>query len=248
MNNILSDQDFFELYLKSVAIIYSTLDEVVFIKNANLKFCYVSPTYLRGYKEGGNISKEVLLGLDEPKQTKTTFDEAILNQDIEIKSNLKPAKFLYIDIYNKIGIIHKQAIINPDTNNFVGIFCHVSPLALPSVVDMLYKINGINDISCPITAQSSKYELTQRQHEVLFLYINRYSASEVAVILSALGKKITVGRINDILQNLKFIFWVNTKEELIKKAISLKYHLLLPRSFLQVGSFPFEEELLISEI
>ncbi len=248
MNNILSDQEFFELYLKSVAITYNTLDEVVFIKNADLKFSYVSPAYLRGYKEGGSISKEVLLGLDEPKQTKTALNKKILNQDVEIKSNLKPAKFLYIDIYNKIGIIHKQAIINPDTNNFVGIFCHVSPLALPSVVDMVYKMNGIKDIGRSIKVPSSKYELTQRQHEVLFLYINRYSASEVAVILSALGKKITVGRVNDILQSLKFIFWINTKEELIKKAISLKYHLLIPRSFLQVGSFLFEEELLISEI
>ena len=248
MNNILSDQEFFELYLKSVAITYSTLDEVVFIKNADLKFSYVSPAYLKSFKEGGSVSKEKILGLDEPKQIKNVMDQTILNQDNEIKSNLNPAKFLYIDIYNKIGIIHKQAIINPDTNNFVGIFSHVSPLALPSVVDMLYRMNGIKDIGRPIKAQSGKYELTQRQHEVLFLYINRYSASEVAVILSALGKKISVGRINDILQSLKFIFWVNTKEELIKKAMSLKYHLLIPRTFLQIGSFSFEEELLISEV
>jgi len=65
--------------------------------------------------------------------------------------------------------------------------------------------------------------------------------------LTTLGQKISAGRVNNHLENLKYIFAAKTKEQLIEKAISLKYHLFIPRQLLQIGSFPLEDEVLISE-
>ncbi|MBX9598821.1 MAG: hypothetical protein K2X04_09645 [Burkholderiales bacterium] len=47
-----------------------------------------------------------------------------------------------------------------------------------------------------------KYKLTQRQHMVLS-YLQKYSYREIASIMATLGHKISVGRVNDHLENLK---------------------------------------------
>jgi hypothetical protein len=153
MYNILSDKDFFELYIKSADITYNNGDEeIIFIKDANFKFSYLSPGYLKGFQAGGTISEEKILGLVNTVYPKGSIqaivEEVALKQDMEIKSSLKPAKFLYIDIYNRIGLIRKRPIINPATNNFVGIIGNVSPLLLPNILDMLYKM---------VTARPVKY-------------------------------------------------------------------------------------------
>ncbi|MBX9598168.1 MAG: helix-turn-helix transcriptional regulator [Burkholderiales bacterium] len=253
MYNILSDKDFFELYIKSADITYNNGDEeIIFIKDANFKFSYLSPGYLKGFQAGGTISEEKILGLVNTVYPKGSIqalvEEVALKQDMEIKSSLKPAKFLYIDIYNRIGLIRKRPIINPATNNFVGIIGNVSPLLLPNILDMLYKMNGIRlGLANSECVEPLQHDLTPRQHVILFLYLNRYSATDISSILTTLGQKISAGRVNNHLENLKYIFAAKTKEQLIEKAISLKYHLFIPRQLLQIGSFPLEDEVLISE-
>ena len=49
----------------------------------------------------------------------------------------------------------------------------------------------------PAQVEPLKYKLTQRQHMVLFLYLQKYSYSEIASILATLGHKISAGRVND---------------------------------------------------
>jgi len=107
MYNILSDKDFFELYIKSADITYNNGDEeIIFIKDANFKFSYLSPGYLKGFQAGGTISEEKILGLVNTVYPKGSIqaivEEVALKQDMEIKSSLKPAKFLYI--YTSIAI------------------------------------------------------------------------------------------------------------------------------------------------
>ncbi len=253
MHNMLSDEDFFALYVKSADITYNNgEEEVIFIKDANFKFRYVSPAYMKGFKEGGTVSQEELRGLANTQAAEDSLaarvDAVTLQQDHEVKTTLQPAKFLYVDIYNRIGVVRKRPIVNPATNNFVGILGHITPFALPNVLDMVYKMNDVR-LGLANSEQNSPrpYQLTRRQHVILFLYLNRYSATDISSILTILGQKITAGRVNNHLENLKYIFGVRSKEQLIEKAISLKYHLFIPRPLLTIGSFPLKDEVLISK-
>lgn len=66
--------------------------------------------------------------------------------------------------------------------------------------------------------------------------------------MTDIGQATSVGRVNDHLVALKYIFRAQTKWELIKTALSHNYHLSIPRQFLKHGSYPLEDELLISEV
>ena len=63
---------------------------------------------------------------------------------------------------------------------------------------------------------------------VLFLCLNNYSYSEIALLLNEFGYTITPVRVNDYLEQLKLIFHVRNKTQLIEKAISLNLHCYLP--------------------
>ena len=63
---------------------------------------------------------------------------------------------------------------------------------------------------------------------VLFLCLNNYSYSEIALLLNEFGYKITPVRVNDYLEQLKLIFNVRNKQLLIEKAIGLNFHVCLP--------------------
>jgi len=65
--------------------------------------------------------------------------------------------------------------------------------------------------------------------------------------MTTLGYDISKARVNVHLKNLKYIFGVKSKEQLFEAALSHKYNLFIPRQFLKHGSYPLDDELLISE-
>ena len=78
---------------------------------------------------------------------------------------------------------------------------------------------------------------------VLFLCLNNYSYSEIALLLNEFGYTITPVRVNDYLEQLKLIFHVRNKSQLIEKAIGLKFHLFLPEGlFNKISSIEISEE------
>ncbi|AUR52959.1 helix-turn-helix transcriptional regulator [Aquella oligotrophica] len=243
----LSDEAFFEYYCSSADIVYNNGEqEAIFIKDKNYAFRYISPGYISDFDPESSVLTET----QEKLQTEEERTQAriILQQDELIRKNLETHKFIYVDSYKHIILIHKSPIINPSTNNFVGILGSAQSFMLPNVLDIIYKINGVNfGLINKEQSKPLKYELTPRQHMILFFYLNKYSYSEVSIIMSTLGYKISAGRVNNHLENLKYIFAVKTKEQLIEKAISLKYHLFIPRQLLKVGSYELNDVLLISK-
>ena len=240
-----TDQEFFEHYCACADVVFNNgEDEVAFIKNLQHEFSYLSPQYLKAVSPVGTV---VLEKEKQHTELQQRVHETVINQDQEIHTTLKPKVCLYVDIYDRIGIIRKYPIINPDTNNVVGTIGLVSPYTMPNILATLYKINGIkHQITTTPDKEQLKYELSEKQNMVLFLYLNKYSNAEIAEILTMLGYPTSKPRVNDHLKSLKFIFHAKTKEELIDKGISLNYHLLLPRKFLQIGSYEIEDEIIIA--
>jgi DNA-binding CsgD family transcriptional regulator len=116
---------------------------------------------------------------------------------------------------------------------------------------MIYEFHGvkldpINEASDENPRQT-KPKLTEKQHMILFFYINKYSNTEIANVLTSLGYQISSGRVNEHLAKIKYIFGVRTKEELVDIAIKLNYHLFIPRKLLKVGTYLLDDELIICE-
>lgn len=240
-----TDDEFFEYFCSCANTVFNNGEnEVVFIKNKDLQPHYYSPEYLDKLQAGGTVSTS---SEEELSEIQKYTDEIALKQDTQIKNTLKGRSYLYVDIYDRIGIIRKRPIINPDTNNFVGILGLVKPYTMPNILATIYKINGINFGLVNKTAKNPlRYELNEKQNMVLFLYVNKYSNAEISEILTILGHKMSKTRVNDHLESLKFIFHVKTKEQLIEKAIALDYHLLIPRKFLKIGSYEIDDEVIIA--
>lgn len=236
----LSDAEFLAKYCRSAHIVFNHGEnEMVFIKDNNHEVVYMSLGYRNAFP-----TETLDPSLREDPQAYEKELAVAKTQDEKIKQTRQSKTYIYIDDYQHISHVYKRPIINPNTNNFVGILGIVQHFLLPNILKLICKINDIK-LDTPVL-ESLKYELTERQSMVLFLYVNKYSNTEIADIMSIIGYKISKSRVNDHLENLKYIFQVKTKEELIEKAVLMNYHLLIPRQFLKSGSYELDDELIIS--
>ncbi len=246
MNHTQSDKEFFDDFIQASQTTFKYLDDLVFIKNDELKMYYVSPAYLKFLHQDTPLSQEDILGKDII-ELKLRDNEELLksmtNDDELVKQTKTKQKFMCIDSRKNIFVVFKRPVINPATDNCVGIIAHITTLVLPNLMKMLLKIN--NKTSYIISNESNynqlEYKLTERQHIVLFLYLHRYSAAEIASILGTLGYKMSNSRINDHLEALKFIFRVRTKDQLIEKALAMDYNSSVPRALLREGTYLMDE-------
>lgn len=244
-----SDEHFLGVFCESADIIYNNgVEHIVFIKDSNFNFRYLSPAHIKYIaKDALFVAKDASI----PESMQEVYERIKIKaheQDTKMKKTLNPGKFIYIDIYNQIGLVYKKPIINPETGNFVGIIGIAEKLLMPNILELVYRVNDINNHTNNIDIQKPcpGYELTERQQMVLFLYLNKYSNTEISNIMSVLGFKLSKSRVNDNLEKLKYVFHATSKQELIKKAIAMSYHLIIPRKFLQYGSFEVNDEAIIT--
>lgn len=253
MKDSISDADYFKQFCAGVDIVFNSQnDEVAFVKDHDFIYRGVSEGFISTFYRGEKISANDILGKasgDQPKFIKNPqYLTAIQKEDQLVHDTLKTHRFLFIDNNNTIFIVTKRPVINPATNNFVGIFACMRNFMHPHILNLIYKMNGVKfGMANANQTMPLKFELTERQHMVLFLYVNKYSNTEIASIMGILGQKLSAGRVNDHLENLKYIFAVKSKEQLIEKAISYKYHLFIPRKFLKPGSYLLDDEIIISD-
>lgn len=158
-------------------------------------------------------------------------------QDIGVMKTKKRGTYLEIVPYKgelKIVIIHKTPIINQHTDDIVGIHVQISNLLWPSIIKTLFKMHGTKGLLLnpkPNNDPLKDYPLTNIQHMVLFLNLNNYSYSEISLFMSIFGQPITPSQVNERLEQLKLIFHVRIKSQLIEKAIGLNFHVILPCGF-----------------
>ncbi len=242
-----SDEEFFDDFCKFSDVVFANGDnEIVFIKDKEFNTHYISKGYLEDIEEYGAAYINDICNYQEEQQIIKDVRMTMYNQDQAIKDSGKPKTYILIDHHENIYVIRKRPIINPATGNFLGIMGISRPYCLPNVLQLIYRINGV-DYGMLNKAKDKTlcYELTERQHMVLFLYLNKYSNTEIADILTTLGYQISKTRVNDHLENLKYIFHVRSKEQLIEKAISHNYHVYFPRKLLKVGSYAIDDDIVI---
>lgn len=234
----MKDKEYFAHYKKSFETIFAA-DSANhgFLKNADFKYEAITDNFLTmlNVKSADDIVSKTFTELAEhfPISTAELVKKS-MEQDLRIQKDKKAKTYLeVIHCEEKIDIFicYKIPVINPSTGNFLGIRGQLTKLLLPNVVKILFKIHGVKGLLMghkgkddPIT----DYPLSNMQRMVLFLALNNYSYSEIALLLSEFGHQITPVRVNDYLEQLKFIFHVGNKTQLIEKAIGLNLHTYLP--------------------
>lgn len=251
MSQSMSDNDYLEQYIAGIKFAFDHLEDIALVKDSEFNFRYVSPAFMDMLNFDEVVHKKDVLNQFSHEVKKNSrpqeMIEGFIQHDELVRDSRKGQKAIYIDKFDHILLVHKRPIINPATDNFVGVFGTMNSLFLPNVLKLIFQINKIDyGMLNDNTGISFEYELTERQHLVLFFYLHRYSAADIASILTTLNQKLSLSRVNDHLENLKYIFKVKSKEQLIEKALALNYNLFIPRELLKMGVYPLSDEIIIS--
>ena len=235
----MNDQEYFEQYKQAFKTIFSSgINDVVFLKDAQFRFSAVNANMLN-FIGAKSITDVINLTSFEVAQrfklVNSEVAEQFAQQDLQIMQTKHCGTFLEVTAIRgqpKISIIYKTPIINPLTDNFVGIRGQVTSLIWPHAIKTLLKMHGAKGLLLgqknDQTDSWKQFPLTKMQHMILFLCLNNYSYSEIAILLNEFGYEVTPIRVNDYLEQLKFIFHVRNKTQLIEKVIGLNFHVYLP--------------------
>ena len=254
MTKILSDENFLNNYVAAAKIYTNNKFDAVYILDNDFNVRYRSQAYCDLLLPDSLLWHDSKL-LDDPKYLSEISQDSDgykfymkANKQSQIVADKRKAcSFLHVDISEHLSVFRIIPIINPSTNNIVGERGTVHPMMMPNIVKLIYKINGVYADNNMSSYHDAGFKLTQRQHLILFLYLNRISSSGISSILKSLGITLSIGTIVKYLENLRNIFNVRTKEELIETAMNMGYHLLFPRELFKPGTYMLEDEILISE-
>ena len=247
----MSDKQFFGSYVESFNNLYTYDEEIIYIKDNESKFCGVSQGLLKLFNlsDSTAILGKAGAALRYPLGI-SNMERQFNEQDQQVKSKKK--SMVYLDILEYPDgviplVVKKFPIINPQTNNVVGLRAQISDLVIPNIIKLLFKVHGIKGLLFNHKYKKfdfDEYQLNDMQHMVLFLCINNYSYSEISLLLCSFGHEITPNRVNDFIDQLKTIFRVNTKTQLAEKAIGLDFHTFLPRSLLKFSTLEIGDQAL----
>jgi hypothetical protein len=234
----MNDQQYFLQYKAACEVLFDSQPEgLLCLKDSELKIQAATASMLDLLK--AESSADVFDQTISEIATRINIDYSKLANKLQkqdLSTITKRNRGIYLEILPykgtlKIVVIYKTPIINPETDNVVGIHCQVENLLWPSLIKTLFKMNNSKGLLLNQKNNTDpliEYPLTNTQHIVLFLCINNYSYSEIALLMSEFGNPITSVRVNDYLEQLKLIFHVRTKNQLIEKAIGLNFHTILP--------------------
>jgi hypothetical protein len=253
----MTDQEYFNQYKQAFETVFSSrTEDLVYLEDAELRYQTMTDSMLDLLGANSldqvrdHTPKEIALnvqGIPEPDAEQL---EQFNKANMQVKKTLKRGVFLEVFPYhgaNHIFAVHKTPLVNPDTGNFVGVRGEINPLVWPNVIKTLFKMHGAKGLLLGHKTGNHNplkdYPLTNIQHMVLFLCLNNYSYSEIALLLNEFGHEITPIRVNDYLEQLKLIFHVRNKTQLIEKAIGLNFHVYLPEGlFNKLSSIDISNE------
>lgn len=246
----MTDKEYFASYIKSFNTLFSNCEDLVYIKDAEFKYQAVTEALLSKLNIG-NINQMI----NKFSTDLTTIPEMtellskLAKQDQQVLKERKTGVYINFFPYPEgmeAYVIYKTPIINPETDNFVGMRGEMTQLILPHIAKLLFKTHGTKGLL--ITKAQSKnpikeYNISEMHHIVLFLCINNYSYTEISLLISEFIKEITPIQVNGILEDLKLMLHVRTKNQLIEKAIGLNFNSYLPRALFKPSTINASDDL-----
>ncbi|HLX53741.1 MAG TPA: hypothetical protein VKR58_07360 [Aquella sp.] len=240
------DQKFLKQFIDAIDIISEALPkQMIGIKDVNSIHVYCSRYFL---EEVLAIDASKIIGKlfiqCEPERF-SPVDE-IIAEDQGIISRRKPQAFLKLNNFNdgiKPRIIIKSPIINPSTNNVVGLIYQGMDWSLINFNQQLIKAHQLFK---PLNKDKSNLpKLTKREKQIVFFFLAKLGSQEIADILYTIeNKHISKSTIDSIFIDRLYIkFGVTNRQALYDKLLQLGYDNLIPQDLLISTTIPLSEPL-----
>ena len=245
INCSVDDDAYMESYVRGCYSIYS--NKIGAIKDINSNFIMATNGFaeLVGLK---SISAIINLTDQQLPGSLSKYAKEFKRQDELIVKQRLPQSFIEIQEFGTgIGVYRstKSPIINPKTNNVIGILLSVEPFQVTSMMDIMLEMHTKKRNS---TQQSNantfvynktNISLGPKQAEILFclslgIKEDKYIAEFIRKVLNV---EYDIVNIKSNLKVLMSKFNVYSRDQLLEKIVSQKLHTLLPLHFLKFGSY-----------
>lgn len=229
----MGDDKFLQQIINSVSTVAAAIpDYIVGVKNIDSDHVYVSPSLQR------------LTGIKfNPEHPQISFwihysVEDIRKDDLWIMENRKTKSFLVVD---KFGgeiiprIFVKRPLINPDTNNLIGVFYQSFDYTQFNIIQEISRLFSKKvETKASVDEVSTEYKLSPRQKQVVFFFLSNLNSQEIADFISTLNKKsITKSTIDSIFsEQLYDKFDVVNRIELRQKLLDLGFDKMIPKNLI----------------
>lgn len=230
----LTDHQFMARQIWQLRHIYT--NELTSIKNTRHEFVAFTQKFAEEFGATTEMlgkTAETLTGMSQKDYTEIHAQEEIIYKTLAFQDSiylLKRGK----DIINYV--LRKHPLINPSTNNCVGILINTSRV-MPGIFRKLMLNKFLPNRMTP-TIQSN--ELSEHQRQIAFcLLLGFHSRKEIAALLSNMtNTEYSETRIKNSLQALYNKFDCNTPGQLLNLISQGQINVELPAEILDTGSFP----------
>lgn len=234
----LTDHEFMVRQIWQLRHVY--INEITSIKNTDHEFVAFTQKFAEEFgatAESLGKTAETLTGMSQDDYAEIHEQEEIICKTLEFQDSiylLKKNK----DIINYV--LRKHPLVNPATNNCVGILINTSKV-MPGIFRklMLNKFLPFNKVLPTIKSN----ELSEHQRQIAFcLLFGFHSRKEIAALLSNMtNTEYNETRIKNSLQALYNKFDCNTPGQLVNLISMGQINLELPAEILTTGNFPLDQ-------
>ncbi len=232
------DQDFLNRFIESTRVISDGLPKlIVGIKDKNLLHKYCS----RHYLELLNVDASEIIGKKHIKNYRgTRASHMILRDDAALIAHRRETTHLLIVRLNnalKPRVIIKSPIINPETENVVGIIYRGFDYASANINRDIVSIEHARDDTCELNRPELERNLTRREKQVIFFFLANFTSNDIAKIISEFeGKPISKSTVDSIFSNQLYDkFEVHSRQALYQRLVENGYEKLIPQELIESG-------------
>lgn len=211
-------------------------DQMVGIKDVNSVNLYCSEAFIQALRisEADIIGKTFCTG---------PILDIVIKEDQQVLSSCKLHVFLKINKFHgviKPLIFVKAPIINPETNNVLGIFLQVYEYGIAN--NFQQQIGQLYNMFAFKERNISTIKLSKREKQIIFFFLAHLSSQEIADMLYQLERKqISKSTIDSVFTDQLYLkFNVSNRIALHKKLLELGYDKFIPQEVLINSSIPLE--------
>lgn len=230
----LNDSDFLLRFIWYIKHLFSK--DLVLIKNAECQFIAFSDAMMQEFNFSEHTLGKTILELPN-------FDETLRNQIYKQEQQiLMSRENQYSFYFHQKGdethnyLIYKRGLINPATNNIVGLFVRNMPWTIG--VYRKFIMENFAGNSARISETNSN-KLSFLQQQVLFcLLLGITHRKEISSMLSSITHKpITENQVKNTLQSLYNQFDCNYPSALVELILQGKISFVLPENTIPSGNY-----------
>ena len=239
---MIADEEYLEQYIMHVYRF--KYNQICSIKNTDLAYIAITPSFanMLGFDNAehaiGAKDENVPCKVSDMAQTLYTWDHEVL-QSRTTKQTINVLNF-----HTGLAILKciKEPIINPATDNLLGISNHYTRFNVNATLEAIFNIHnspfGQNSISSK--DNNNTLSFTSMEVEILFCTcLGLTNKKEIAKFLSIVHKKEVRAdtTVHDAFKRLYKKLSCNNQVQLLESAVAYNLHLAVPQTLLPYGSF-----------